>query len=291
MPGVREVLRRVKKLEITTDRMTEGLVAGSYRSAFKGRGIEFSEVRDYAPGDDVRSIDWKVTARFNHPFVKEYVEERDLDVYVVFDVSGSTYFGSSRQKRDVGVEIAASLMFASLRNNDSVGLILFTDRVEKFIPPKKGRRHVLRLIRELVYYEPQRHATDLSKALEYIRRIAKKRGVIIVISDFMGYGYDRPLRMLKRRHDVVLINLTDAMENDLASLGYMLLEDAETGEQMLVDTSDPLFLEAYQKESSENNSSLKERIKRLGVDMVDIPTHEPFHEPIKRFFAMKGRRL
>jgi uncharacterized protein (DUF58 family) len=215
MPKVKEILRRVKKLEIKTHKLVEGLISGNYRSVFKGRGIEFSEVREYTPGDDVRAIDWNVTARFNSPFVKEFIEERDLNVYIVFDVSASNDFGFEKSKKEVGFEIAASIMFAALRSNDNIGLCLFTNKVEKFIKPRKGRKHVLRLLRELIYHEPVNQVTDINNSLTYLNKIIKKRSILFIVSDYISAQFEKPLKYLRNKHDVVLVNLSDIREKEI----------------------------------------------------------------------------
>lgn len=287
---VKEILKRVKTLELRTNRLVEGLIAGNYHSVFKGRGIEFSEVREYVPGDDIRSIDWNVTARFNAPFVKEFIEERDLNVYIVFDASASNDFGCEKSKRETSLEIAASIMFAVLRNNDNVGLCLFTDRVEKFVWPRKGRKFVLRLLRELVCHEPKSTKTDINNSLAHFSRIIKKRSIIFILSDFLSGDFEKPLKFLKNKHDVILINLSDIREREIPDIGYVFLEDGETGEQMLVNTADENFRKAYCGHMKRKGDELSMRMKRLKVDMIGVNTGEPFHVPLRKFFAMRERR-
>jgi len=291
MPRVREILKRIKKLEIKTNRLVEGLIAGNYHSVFKGRGIEFSEVREYIPGDDIRAIDWNVTARFNSPYVKEFIEERDLNVYIVFDISASNEFGHEKSKKEVGFEIAASIMFAALKNNDNVGLCLFTDHVEKFIRPRKGRRTVLRLLRELIYHEPESKETDINKSLTYLSRIIKRRSILFIISDFISGDFEKPIKYLKNKHDVILINLSDINEEDIPDIGYIFLEDEETGEQILVNTSDENFRKMYASEISKRNQNLIDRMKKIGIDMIQIKTNEPFYIPLRKFFNLRERRM
>ncbi len=291
MPRVKEVLKRVKKLEIKTSRLVEGLVSGEYHSVFKGRGIEFAEVRGYVPGDDIRAIDWNVTARFNAPFVKEFIEERDLTLFIVFDVSSSNEFGFKRSKKEVGYDIAASLMFAALRNNDRVGLCLFTSEVELFIPPGKGKKHMLKLLRELIYYEPKNRNTDIRAALSYLNNVIKKRSIVFIISDFLAPDFERPLKQLKNRHDVILVNITDMREAQIPDIGYAFLEDQETGEQMLVDTSDPEFRARYTELVKAKQDAFFARMKRIGVDIIQVNTSEPFYIPLQRFFKMRERRV
>ena len=291
MPKVKEMLKRIKKLEIKTNKLVEGLIAGSYHSVFKGRGIEFSEVREYVPGDDIRAIDWNVTARFNYPFVKEFVEERNLNVYIVFDASASNEFGYEKSKMELGYEIAASIMFAALRNNDNIGLCLFTDHIEKFIRPRKGKKFVLKLLRELIYHKPESRKTDIRNSLIYLSRIIKKRGILFIISDFLSENFEKPIKFLKNRHDVILINISDTREENIPDIGYAFLEDEESGEQILIDTSDENFRRMYANHIRERNQNLITRMKKLKVDMIQVNTSEPFYIPLRRFFAARKRRV
>ena len=290
MPKVKEILKRVKKIEIKTNKLVEGLVAGNYHSVFKGRGIEFSEVREYIPGDDIRTIDWKVTARFNSPFVKEFIEERDLDIYIVFDCSASSEFGFEKSKKEVGIEIAASIMFSAIRNNDNVGLCLFTNHVERFIRPRKGKKFVLRLLRELVYYQSKNKKTDLNNSLIYLSKILKKRSILFIISDFLSGNFEKPLKYLKNKHDVTLIKLWDIREKEIPDLGYILLEDEESGEQILVNSSDVNFRKIYNKKVEEENKKLFNRMKKLGIDIILVDTKEPFYIPLMKFFNIRKKR-
>jgi uncharacterized protein (DUF58 family) len=290
MPQVREILKRVKKIEIKTSRLVDGLIAGSYRSVFKGTGIEFSEVREYIPGDDLRTIDWNVTARFNTPYVKEFIEERDLNIYIVFDISASNDFGCKKSKKEVGFEIVASIMFSALRNNDNVGLCLFTDRIEKFIPPRKGKKHVLRLLRELIYYEPESRKTDIKNSLMYLGRILKKRSILFIISDYFSGDFEEPLKILKSKHDIVLVKLSDIREEEIPDIGYIFLEDGETGEQTLVNTSDEKFRKMYIDRVRKRYEELCRKMKKLKVDVVQVNTGEPFYIPLRKFFALRERR-
>jgi uncharacterized protein (DUF58 family) len=291
MPKVKEILKKVKNLEIKTNRPVDGLIAGNYHSVFKGRGIEFSEVREYIPGDDVRAIDWNVTARFNAPFIKEFIEERDLDIYIVFDMSASSEFGSEKSKKDTGLEIAASIMFSALRNNDNIGLCLFTDHIEKFLRPRKGRSFALKLLRFLVYYEPESRGTDLNASLMQLTRIIKRRGIVFIVSDFLSGDFEKPVRYLKNRHDVILINLYDIREEDIPDIGYAFIEDNETGEQVLVNTSDNEFRKAYAEEIRKRRTRLLGKLKKMKIDMIQINTSEPFQVPLRRFFDSRKRRM
>ncbi len=291
MPQVKEVLKRVKKIELKTKVLVDGLISGEYHSIFKGRGIEFSEVREYVPGDDVRAIDWNVTARLNAPFVKEFIEERDLTLFIVFDLSSSNEFGFKRSKKDVCYDIAASLMFAALRNNDNVGLCLFTDRVEKFVPPRKGNKHILKLLRELIYHEPKSKTTDIRTALSYLNKVIKKRSIIFIISDFLTPDFEKPLKQLKSKHDVILVDIADVHEEDLPDIGYAFLEDYETGEQILVDTSDSEFRMRYTELVRTSREAFLTTLKRLNVDIIKMNTSEPFYIPLQTFFKMRERRV
>src|SRR5260221_9164664 len=259
----REILKKIRQIELRTNRLVTETLGGQYHSVFKGQGMNFEEVREYQPGDEVRSIDWNVTARMNHPFVKKFVEERELTLMLVVDLSGSGLFGSGGQsKRELAAEIASVLAFSAIRNNDKVGLILFTEEVEKFIPPRKGRRHVLRVIREILFFEPKFPGTDLNRALEFLSRVTTHRAVAVVISDFLGQTHVSraeidahlrrravfsdtlaqasltALRQANRRHDVVAVQITDRFELELPALGYLVLKDAETGEVVEVNTGD-----------------------------------------------------
>ncbi len=291
MPDPKEIIGRIKKIEIRTRRLVDGLIQGAYHSIFKGRGVEFSEVRPYQIGDDVRSIDWNVTARMNEAYIKEFIEERDLTIYILFDISASNEFGSIKEKKESAIEICASVMFAALRNNDKVGMMLFTDRVEKFVPASKGKKHMLRLIREMLYFKPEGKKTDLNKALSFLASVQRKRSTIFVVSDFMSEEFLKPLKVLKNRHDVIMININDPRELEIPDVGYIELEDAETGEQLLVDTSDLVFRENYSKLVKKKYAKLSNKLKKLKVDMIQLTTETPFEIPLRSFFKMRIRRL
>jgi len=291
MLETRDVLKQVKKIEISTKHLVDGLIAGNYHSIFRGQGIEFSEIRDYRPGDDIRSIDWKVTARFNHPFVKEFIEERDLRVYFVFDYSASGSFGNIIEKRRKAIELAATLMFSAMRNNDNVGLAIFTENVEKFIPARKGKRHILKLISELVTHEPSSKKTDLNEALKFISTIVKKRSIIFIISDFYGQEFSKPLSILKNRHDVIAIRVNDNRESDIPNVGFIQLEDEETGEQILVDTSDENFRKNYSHLIKQEDKRLDNTFKKNKIDTISILTDSSYELPLRRFFKMRQKRM
>ncbi len=291
MLETKEVLRQVKKIEIATKHLVDGIIAGNYHSIFRGQGIEFSEIRDYKPGDDIRAIDWKVTARFNHPYIKEFIEERDLQAYFVFDYSASGSFGNLVEKRRKAIELTATLMFSAIRNNDNVGLFIFTDGVEKFIPARKGRKHVLKLISSLVMHETKSKNTNLKNTLSVVSNIVKKRSIMFIISDFYGQEFSKELNMLKNRHDVIAIRVNDSRETNLPNIGLIQLEDEETGEQILIDTSDKEFRENYSKILRIENQRLNSMFKKYEVDSVSIITDEPYEIPLRRFFRTRQKRM
>jgi uncharacterized protein (DUF58 family) len=284
MQQTKEIIRQVKTIEITTKQLVDGLVAGNYHSVFKGNGIEFSEIREYRPGDDIRSIDWNVTARFNHPYVKEFIEERDLHIYFAFDISASGSFGNRIAKRRKAVELTATLMFSALRNNDNVGLFLFTDHVEKFFPARKGRKHVLKLISGLVSYEPASKSTDIEQSLAFISNVVKKRSILFIISDFFSSDFVRPLKILKNKHDIIAIRIADAREKAIPDIGLIELEDEETGEQLLVDTSNKEFRDNYSHIMLEEEKRLNNIFRKHRIDIIDVITDESYEKPLKKFF-------
>ena len=242
----RDVLRQIRRLHLRARRAVEDLLGGEYHSVFKGTGIAFEEVREYQPGDDIRSIDWNVTARMGHPFVKRFIEERELTVMLLVDVSGSQQFGTLlQQKREVAAELAAVLAFSAISNNDRVGLVGFTDRVERFVPPRKGTRHVLRLIRDVLFFQPQRRGTCIREGLDYVNRVLHRRAILFLMSDFLDRGYERAFKLSGRRHDLVAVPLSDPREQELPAVGLLQLEDAETGRHFLLDTSGREVRDAY----------------------------------------------
>jgi len=248
-------------------------------------------VREYMPGDDVRIIDWKVTSRMNAPYVKEFIEERDLTMYILFDVSGSNNFGSTKPKKEAAVDVAASLMFAALKNSDKVGLCLFTDTVELYRKARAGRRHVLQLIHELVYFKPQSKVTNINEALRFILKVVKKRSIIFIISDFYSPDFAKTLSILKTKHDVITINLNDVREEEIPDVGYLKLEDEETGEQILVNTSDEQFRQSYVQLVDQKNARLHMLFKKLSIDTIHIKSHEPFEVPLRKFFRLREKRM
>ena len=288
----KEILKRVKRLEITTRGMVNDVFSGEYHSVFKGRGMEFSEVREYQFGDDIRSIDWNVTARMRHPFVKVFEEERELTVMLLVDASSSGNFGSyERMKGEIAVEICALLAFSAIKNNDKVGLIIFTDKIEKFVPPRKGKSHVLRVLRELLYFEPEDRETDIGGALEYLTRVIRRRSVVFLVSDFISGNYEKPLRIVSRKHDLVAINIVDPRELELPNVGYLELEDAETGEPLILDTTDPELRRLFAEQSSDLQTTQSKMFKSLNIDAITIRTDESYFEPLMRFFRMRAKRF
>lgn len=287
-----EILRTVRRIEIRTRRLVNDVLAGEYHSVFKGRGMEFEEVREYEPGDDVRSIDWNVTARTGAPHVKRYREERELTVLLMVDVSPSGAFGTSgRQKNELATEVSALLAFSAIRNNDRVGLVLFTDRVEKYIPPKKGREHVLRLIRDLLAFEPEGTGTNLSEALDFVGRVQRRRAVVFLLSDFLGEDYEQALRSVNRRHDLVTMSVTDPLEVEIPPVGFLELEDAETGEVIVIDTADVRFQKRFRPSSEGEQKDLRDNLRRLNVDHVPLLTGEDYATPLVRFFQERAGRM
>ncbi|MBI3313853.1 MAG: DUF58 domain-containing protein [Candidatus Omnitrophica bacterium] len=288
----KEILRKIRNIEIRTTRLVNDLFGGEYVSVFKGHGMEFADVREYFPGDDIRTIDWNVTARSQQAFVKKFVEERELTVIFVVDMSGSQYFGTGEKlKSETAAEITAVLSFAAVKNNDKTGLLISTDQVEKFIPVKKGRTHVLRVVREILCYQPKRRKTQLSSALEYLHGFLTRTAVVFLISDFLDKGYEKALKILSRRHDVIAIHLRDLREENIPSLGLMEFEDRETGERRLIDTSVPSVREDLKQKAKTRHESLSRLFKTLRVDKIDIPATGSYVEPLMAFFKIREKRL
>ncbi len=311
----REILKKIRQIELRTNRIVTETLAGQYHSVFKGQGMNFDEVREYQPGDDVRAIDWNVTARMNHPFIKKFVEERELTLMLVVDVSGSGLFGSqSQSKRELAAEVGSVLAFSAIRNNDKVGLILFSDEVEKFIPPRKGRKHVLRVIREILFFEPRRRGTNLRNALEFMMRVTPHRAIAVVISDFIGSptasagkGVQRSrgqmmlleslaqasfstLRQANRRHDVVAMQITDPYELELPALGRLILKDAETGEVVEVNTGDTGKRSAFAQRRTRDQAEMARLFRSAGIDAVQLRTDQPYAAVLGRLFETREKR-
>jgi uncharacterized protein (DUF58 family) len=287
-----EIMKKVKRIEIRTRHLVNTVFSGEYHSVFKGKGMAFAEVREYEVGDDIRTIDWNVTARIGRPFVKVYDEERELTVVLMVDASGSGDFGTVEgMKGEVGVEICALLAFAAIQNNDRVGLIIFTDDVETYIPPKKGKRHVLRVLRELLYFQPGRKGTDITAALGYLSRVATRRCVVFLVSDFMDSGYEKPLKVSGRRHDLIAVAIHDPREAEMPDVGIVELEDAETGDTVSVDTSDPSLRMAFSNAYVERTRRRDRLFESAGVDRIDVSTARSYVEPLSRFFRIRSRKL
>ncbi|MCB9184756.1 MAG: DUF58 domain-containing protein [Flavobacteriales bacterium] len=284
----KELLKKVRIVELKTRGLSEHIFSGEYHSAFKGRGMTFSEVREYQPGDEVRTIDWNVTARFGHPFVKVFEEERELSVMLLADLSGSEDFGSTQQlKRELITEACATIAFSAIKNNDKVGLILFTDRVEKFIPPKKGRGHILRIVRELIEFKPRSTGTDIAEALRYLNNVIKKRSIAFLVSDLMDTGYEDAMKIANRRHDLVALRTTDPRESELPSIGLVRFADPESGELRWVDTGSRSVRNAYRAAALKHQQRTREILRRSGVDHAVISTEEGYVRPLMRLFKQR----
>jgi uncharacterized protein (DUF58 family) len=289
-----DLMNKIRRIEIRTKRLVNDSYAGEYHSVFKGRGMEFDEVRPYQYGDEIRTIDWNVTARMGLPYVKRYVEERELTVMLVVDASASENFGSvNRFKRELAAELTAVLSFAATTNNDKVGLLIFTDQIELYIPPRKGRRHVLRLIRELLAFEPQSRGTDITMALEKVNQMLKRRGIIFVVSDFLAApeDYKKALAVTNRRHDVIAVNLQDPLERDIKNVGLLALEDPETDEIVWVDTGSSAWREAYRRNVQQLETAKTRVFRQASVDRINIWTDEEYTAPLTAFFQERARRI
>ena len=289
MSKISELLAQIKNLEIQTKDLVEGIQSGAYNSKFRGGGIEFSEVREYVPGDDVKRIDWNVSARHNSLFVKEFVEENELNIYLILDLSASNNFGFIKSKLDLSFEVAVSLMFLALKNNDKLGLGIFTDKLEKFIPSKKGKKQLLRIIKELIDYTPKSKKTDIMESLSTLNNKLKRKSVIYIISDFISDSYDKPLKFLKLHHRVTLINISDIREKEIPEIGYAHLEDAETGEQILINTSDKNFQKQYREMIDNKIKTNQKNMNRIGIDMINLSNEESFDITINRYFRNKWK--
>jgi len=288
----RELVKKLKKIEIFTSRLANDQLAGSYHSVFKGRGMAFSEVRQYQAGDDVRFIDWNVSARMNDTYVKVFTEEREMTVMLLVDLSASERFGSvEKPKIETVAEVAALLAFSAIKNNDRVGLILFTDRIERFVPPKKGRSHVMRVVTEILNADPQGEGTDLRVALDLLGSIGKRRTVAFMISDFIAEHYEKPLRVVSKKHDLIPIQIVDPRENELPDVGLALVEDLETGELVEVDTSNLAVRAEYAREAKRQRASREHLFRRLQLDHVTVSTEQDFVRPLTELFRLRQRRL
>ena len=288
----KEILKKIRNIHIRTNHMVNDIFAGEYESAFRGRGMEVEEVREYIPGDDIRDIDWNVTARFGHPFVKVFREERELTIMLIVDVSSSGLFGSYKQfKQELAAEIASVLAFAATKNNDKVGLIIFSENIEKYIPPKKGTNHVWRVIKEVIEHNPVSTRTDITGALSYLNKVSRKKTITFLISDFICDNYEQALRIAGKKHDLISISITDPRELSLPKAGIVELLDAETDETVLIDTSDSDFRKGYSLLSQKKINERFELFRSASVDYIDIRTDVPYIDPIMKFFRMREKRL
>ena len=286
-----DILKKVRKIEIKTKGLSNHIFAGEYHTAFKGKGMAFSEVREYQPGDDVRSIDWNVTARYNNAFVKVFEEEREMTVILLIDVSGSSDFGTQTQlKREVATEISAILAFSTINNNDKIGIIFFSDKVEKFIPPKKGKSHILRIIRELIVFKAESKKTDIKVALRYFNNVIKKRAVCFILSDFMDNDVSESLNIVKKKHDLIALRIHDEREQSIPNIGLIEFTDAESGENIMLDTGDRVKCREFKENYKEFVSTVKKNLQRSGVDHVDIETGKDYVLPLINFFKNRSRK-
>ena len=287
----KELAKKIRRLQITTNRTVNDVLAGAYESVFKGQGMEFDEVREYQPGDEVRSIDWNVTARMGHPFIKRFQEERELTVVFLVDLSASGAFGSGEQlKNEVAAEFCALLAFSAIKNNDKVGLIIFTDCIEMFIPPGKGVTHVLRLIRDLLQFRPRQARTDVAGALDYLGRVVRKRSVVFLVSDFLCSGHEASMRVISRRHDLIAASISDPREWELPAAGLVELEDAETGRWMLLDASSRSVQRRYAALAEARAKALREQLRGMGIDQIDVRTDRDYVKALVAFFRARGKR-
>jgi len=286
-----ELAKKIRILQITTRKVVNDILAGEYGSVFRGRGMEFDEVREYMPGDEIRTIDWNVTARTGTPYVKRFVEERELTVMFVVDLSASGAFGSvSKLKNEVAAEFCSLLAFSAVKNNDKVGLIVFTDQIEMYIPPKKGTQHVLRVIRELLNFKPRQASTDIEGALDFLGKVTKKRSVVFLVSDFQAEGFEKPMRVIGKRHDLVAVTVVDPREVSLPNVGLVELEDAETGEIVLIDTGSAGIRKRYERLGREQSDRFRELFSSMGVDQIEVMTDRDYVANLVRFFRMRERR-
>jgi len=287
----KELLKKVRKLEIKSRGLSSQLFSGQYHSAFKGRGMSFSEVREYQPGDDVRTIDWNVSARLNHTYVKVYEEERELTIMLVVDVSSSNDFGTQVQmKRELVTELCAVLSFSAMQNNDKIGVIFFSNQIEKYIPPKKGKSHVLRIIRELIDFQPQNHKTDISQALKFLTNVLRKRCTAFILSDFIATDYENAMKLANKKHDLVALRVIDPREQSIPDVGLMKLKDAESGETIWVDTSDRNVRKAFEIHSKKMDDQSKLIFSRAGVDAAQLHTDRSYIQPLSNLFKRRGSR-
>lgn len=289
---IRASFQKVKGIEITTRKMVEEYFSGKYESVFKGTGMNFSDVREYQAGDDVRAIDWNVTARLGRPFIKQFVEERELTIMLAVDISGSQYFGThEKSKAELACEIAAILAFSALRNQDKVGLLMFSDGIEKYLPPRKQKGYVLRIIREILYRKPKEHKTNLNKTLRYLNEMMHKKGIIFLISDYIDSDFEKTLRITNRKHDLIAVTISDPIEEKIPDIGLIEMEDPESGAIITIDSSDPKLRNAFSKSVEERKNELRTLFGKAGIDAIDLKTDQDYIKPLYSFFKMReGRR-
>lgn len=288
----KEVLENVRRIEIKTQSIVKDIISGEYQSVFKGHGMEFSEVRTYIEGDDVRTIDWNVTARTGEPYVKKYIEERELTVMLVVDASASGNFGTINQlKAEMAVELCALLAFSAIKNNDRVGLIIFTSEVEKFIPPKKGKNHVLRVIRELLYFRPVHTGTNISEAVNFLSQVQRKKAVVFFVSDFLSSDFESPFRVAAKRYDMIAVSMSDPREREMPNAGLIEMRDPESGKSVLIDSSNKAFRKKFTQESEHRRIALKNLFRSIGMDLIEISTETGYVEPLVRFFKEREKTL
>ena len=288
----KEIIKKIQRIQIRTNRMVSDVFSGEYQSVFKGRGMEFDEVREYQPGDEVRDIDWNVTARYGRPFIKKFVEERELTVMLLVDASASSRFGTRKQfKSELAAELCAVLAFSAIRNKDKVGLIIFTDRIEKFVPPAKGSRHVLRVIRELLYFRPEGTGTDIEMALGYLNRVTRRRTVSFLVSDFRPSGYEKALKIANKRHDIISVMISDPRELELPAIGLIRLRDAESGEEILIDSRDEGIRRNFRERNREEEEEILKIFRSADVDCIRVSTDVPYVPALMRFFQRRERRI
>lgn len=284
----KDLVKKIRRIQLQSNRLAQDLLAGAYHSAFKGQGMEFDDVREYQPGDDVRTIDWNVTARMDHPYVKSFKEERELTVLLAVDVSASTLFGSTHEsKNELIAEIGAVLAFSAIRNNDKIGLVLFSDKIEKYITPKKGLRHVLRIIRELLIFKPADSKTDINQALQFLNKVQKRTAICFLLSDFMAPVDKRPLALLAKHHDLILLRLTDPWERELPKGYFISARDLETGKEYLVDSSDEKIRNTYKEEGQRSRSHLNSIVNQIGGQLIDLHTDQPYLLELQKFFKVR----
>jgi len=286
-----EIFKKVRKIEIITRKLVQDVFSGEYHSTFKGQGMEFSEVREYSIGDDIRMIDWNVTARMGSPYVKKFVEERELTVFILIDMSASSKFGTKTQlKSEIAAEISALLSFSAIKNNDKVGMIIFTNKIEKYIPPKKGRTHILRIIREIILFKPESKETDLNVALNYLNKITKRRAIVFLISDFISPDFYKAIAVTNKKHDLIAITLKDPREKSLPKAGFIFLEDAETSEELIIESFNPLFHKKFNEITNQKDKELEKIFNKMNIDYIKIDTEKPYINPLIAFFKMRERR-